>query len=146
MVDDFKVEFLQLFQSPCKLSTSEAMVCSKFKGLAQQVCSEVLCESYYSQELLPCSTVLALSFLKIRLAQATRTSQLLQNDPRIREEFLKVLPIIIMSSKYTRHFDHCTPASTSFTNLWKVAGALHRPNCKTLNLNSPSSVEKAVLA
>ena len=47
------------------------MVCLKFKGLAQQVWSEVLYESYYSQELLPCSTVLALSLAKIELAKAT---------------------------------------------------------------------------
>ncbi len=55
-------------------------------------------------------------------------------------------PGIIMSSIYTKHEDHCRPASTASISLWKVAGALHSPKGITLNSNRPSCVQKAVLS
>ena len=58
---------------------------------------------------------------------------------------LNVLPKMIMSSRQTRKFVHCGPASMVPMRCWKVAGALHNPKGMTLNSKSPSGVQEAVL-
>jgi len=45
----------------------------------------------------------------------------------------KDLPIIIMSSRYTRQLVHYNPVSTESIRSWKVAGALQSPKGITLN-------------
>ena len=58
----------------------------------------------------------------------------------------KVLPTIIISSLYTRKLIHCSPASTEFISLWKVAGVLQRPKGITLNSNKPSCVQNTIFS
>ena len=56
----------------------------------------------------------------------------------------KLFPSTIISSKYTRYLDHCTPANSKSINFWKVAGALHKPKGITLNSYRPWYVVNAV--
>ena len=65
--------------------------------------------------------------------------------PRLAKCSGNVSPSMITSSRYTKHFDHCSPARTRSIRSWKVAGALVSPKGMTLNSNRLSDVQKAVL-
>lgn len=52
---------------------------------------------------------------------------------RVKSWSSRFLPIIIVSSKYTRYIFYVTPPSTSFISHSKVAGALTNPKGITLN-------------
>ena len=58
---------------------------------------------------------------------------------------LKVLPKMIISSRYTKHLSHCRPLKTVSMSRWNVAGAPESPNGITRNWNRPLWVMNAAL-